>query len=417
MNLQNFQQLLSYQDSKKLSQIIFDFLWNLPIHHQKIDSIQIQELLKIIEHDILFQYQKKTGTEKYWYWFNQLSQLHQFHQKYIQYPSSYLFVKQNLFFLIEKEIFSYYEYYEKIQNSEADFHQKHFFLSPLGIYNIFSVNHFFSTFLDADILEHLLSLEKDFTQNKNCLNPIIQQGIHIIDQSLKNPLLFQEFILYWNTYQSFLIPQHENFENRSYSYVDLSKDFNFISSLYQQNKISQIMYDQYVSYKTNYYQSHNHDFHKSILSKKMTEFFFTHFEEFQKYSGLIPNATVWIFHARKFLSTQLFLNELNEKHLQYFSHQNKNIDFYEKFVSSIIFSQSFSSDIASEKMKKLFQKNLPLEILFSQKNSTSNLQSLDLYIRLLAQQMKSQDVISFYQKSKLEQILSSKETIQKSSKI
>ena len=77
----------------------------------------------------------------------------------------------------------------------------------------------------------------------------------------------------------------------------------------------------------------------------MTQFFFEHFEEFVTYKGKIPNPLVWIYEPRHFLSTQNFIDNIEEKHFEYFKEFNHS-SFFEKFITDILFSQRFNKDIA-----------------------------------------------------------------------
>ena len=63
----------------------------------------------------------------------------------------------------------------------------------------------------------------------------------------------------------------------------------------------------------------NYEFEKTVLSKKITEFFFNNFEEFIYYNGIIPNPLIWINESKNFLQTQIFLDNISKDHLNYFS--------------------------------------------------------------------------------------------------
>jgi hypothetical protein len=412
MQIQEFQSLLSPQESQNLSKIIFHFLDSLVSknshfyqQNQIIEPQKIESLLENIQNHSVFDKAMDSHHLK-----ESLLKLHKFYLQYQSFDSIQPFVFYNLYSFIEKEVSEYYTYLFTKNENNNSYNMKAFF-SPLGFFNIFKKENLFSFYQHSDTISFLLSLENKTIEKVT--HPILQEGIEILQKSIENPLFFQTFIPYWKKFRSILLPQNFTTNHQSI----LEKDFLFISSLYENQQISKQLFQQYSEYHQSSPKSH--DFYKSILAKKMTEFFFTHFENFQQYSSKIPNGTVWIFHSRLFLSTQQFIQNIQQKHIDYFSLQNKNIHFYEEFISSTIFSQSFSSDIAIMNIRDLFQKNLHLENLFSQKNQIEKLQSLDLYIRLLSVHMKNnqQELISLYQKTTLENQLNRPKSLTQSIKI
>lgn len=413
MQIQEFQSLLPLKESQNLSNIIFYFLDSLVSKNshfyqknQIIDNQKIESLLESIQNSSVFDKSIDSHHLK-----KSLLKLHHFYLKYQFFDFIQPFVFYNLYSLIEKEVSEYYTSLSS-KNEENNFFNMKPFFSPLGFFYIFKTENLFSFYQHSNTISFLLSLENKTIEKMT--HPILQEGIDILNKSIENPLFFQTFIPYWKKYRPILLPQNTNTTN--YQKI-LEKDFHFISSLHERQQISTQLFQQYSEY--NQSNPKAHDFYKSILAKKVAEFFFTHFEDFQKYSSQIPNGTIWIFHSRLFLSTQQFIQNIQQKHIDYFSLQNKNIDFYEKFIFSIIFAQSFSSDIAMIHIRDLFQKKLHLENLFSQKNSKESLQSLGLYLKLLSFNMKNyeQELISLYQKTNLENQLNYQKSFTKLIKI
>jgi len=313
-----------------------------------------------------------------------------------------LFIIKNLFPIIEEELKYFYDKGSMIysQYDDDDEYSRSItinFFSPIGITNFFKQNNLFES-LNENIFNLLTTYENNQLKTEN---PIIKKGINILSESLTNKESFIQFLEYWNTYKKMLLPS-----------TSVEVDLDIISS------VAPEMHTEYCNYITN--PKIHYEFEKSILSKYMTQFFFEHFEEFVKYKGKIPNPLVWIYESRHFLSTQNFIDNIEEKHFEYFKDFNHS-SFFEKFITDILFSQRFNNDISYPKIKNILSKNFNFENLFQNfkinNPEIDSLSNFENYILKLQENNKKQDLLPFYRTVQLEHRLKTKNTSKRNHKI
>lgn len=292
-----------------------------------------------------------------------------------------------MFPIIRGELENYFTKGSMIYKSYDDYTEQQkdiniTFFSPLGLYNLFKINDFFNNLQDTILLDNLLHIENEFLKTEN---PIIKEGIEILDGALKNPDDFSHFIEFWGKYRKLLLPS-----------TPVERDLEIVSS------ISSELHDKYLEYivKPNI----KYEDEKSILAKKVTQFYFEHFEEFTTYSGKVPNPLVWIYESRKFLSTQKFIDNIEEKHFEYFKSLNHS-SFFRKFITDVLFSQRFSKEISYPNIKNLLSKNFNFENLFQNfeinNPSSEEISNFENYLLDLSQSLKTEDLLPFYRSVRL----------------
>lgn len=293
------------------------------------------------------------------------------------------FLNQNLFPIIKGELENYftkgtmiYKSYDDYTDQQRDINIT--FFSPLGLYNLFKINDFFTNIQDSILLDKILTIENEFSHTEN---PIIKEGISILDESLKNPKNFSAFVDFWAKYKKMLLPSNA---------IESDLDIVF--------RVSPELHTTYCNYVGK--PGINYEFEKSILSNKITQFYFEQFETFTSYEGKIPNPLVWIYESRKFLSTQKFIDNIEEKHFEYFKKFNHS-SFFRKFITDVLFSQRFTKEISLSKNKNLLIKNFNFENLFEKfeinNPEISDISNFENYLLSL-----NNELLPFYRSVKLE---------------
>lgn len=318
-------------------------------------------------------------------------------------PDYFTFLKNDLFPIFQEESNNYFtkglmihkDYDEYTESSKETIIK---FLSPLDIYNILTKNELFNDIKDNFIIENLIIFENENLNNKN---PVIEEGLQIMKASFNDPNYFENFISFWAKYKKLLLNTNS-----------LENDLKIVSEVNPQ------MYDKYTAYMGT--PGINYELDKSILSKEVTKFYFTHFDEFVSHSGKIPNPLVWIYESKKFLETQNFINNISNQQFEYLKNFNKS-SYFRKFISEVLFSQRFEKDISYPAVKNLLSKNFDFENLFYNfevNNPVSTeLSNFENYILELSNSLKEKDLLPFYRANKLEDKLSIKNNKIKTHKI
>lgn len=403
MDLKYFTQLLKNNHHEHNHyETVFDLLKN---NDSFLSNNDREELFSIIYDYQFFNYSYTWHINNNEDFLHNLKDLNSFHlnNDCLHHKEEYkLFILKNLFPIIEEELKYFYEKGSMIysQYNDDDEYSRSItinFFSPIGITNFFKQNNLFES-LNEDIFKILIKYENNNLQTEN---PIIKKGINILNNSLSNPEEFSQFLNYWNIYKKMLLPS-----------TSVEIDLDIISSVHPE------IHDEYCDYIIK--PKINYEFEKSILSKYMTQFFFEHFEEFVTYKGKIPNPLVWIYESRHFLSTQNFIDNIEEKHFEYFKEFNHS-SFFEKFITDILFSQRFNKDIAYPKIKNIISKNFNFENLFQHfkihNPEIEEISNFENYLLSLNNKTQNNDLLSFYRSIKLENKLNTKNTTKRNHKI
>lgn len=406
MHIEHFENILKHQGFEfQYYELIFDVL---SAEDKKISDKDRLQLLSVIKNENFYHYSytwhvRDCDTPDI---FKNLESLDKFHinNAPIHSNKDYQdFLNNNLFPILEGESKNYFEKGTMSYKTYDDFNEKEHdvfikFFSPLGFYNILQSKKLFSTILDTSLLNKLLTIEHNYFKTEN---PIIKEGITLIDNALKNPDTFSKVIDFWAKYKKILLTSNP---------VESDLDLLF--------KISPDLVDSYCDYISK--PGINYEFEKSIFSKKMTEFYFKHFEYFVSHEGKIPNPLVWIYESRNFLSTHKYIQDIEAPKFEYFKNLNHS-SFFQSFVTQVLFSQRFNNDIAVKNVKDMLSKNFNFENLFKNvaiHNPVSEeLTNFENYLLQLSESMKSPDLLPFYRSKKLQHKLSMKDNYIKPRKI
>lgn len=407
MNIQNLQKILINNGyEQRYYDMVFELLSN---ESAQISQEDRQSLFSTIKKQIFYSYNLHINESHYYdadFFVNQFFSLNTFHNvnKFLHEDKEYQqFFHQNFMPIVKEEINNFFTKESMIYKSYDDYNEQQidisiYFLSPTGLYNSFKTNDLFVDLLESDIKPALLDMENQYLKTEN---PVIKEGLLILDKSLENPKYFSEFIPFWNRYKKMLLPSNS-----------IESDLEIISQVHPS------IHDDYCEYITK--KDIHYEFEKSILSRKISQFYFEHFEDFISYAGKIPNPLVWIYESRKFLATQNFIDNIEEKHFEYFKNFNHS-SFFEKFITGVLFAQNFSSDVSYEKIKSLLSKNFQFENLFQHfeidNPSSENLSNFENYLLKLNNDLKTNDLLAFYRNKKLENKLTSKSNFTKKIKI
>lgn len=406
MNLEHFENILKNKGFEfRYYELIFDVL---SVEDQKMSDNDRLNLLSIIKNENFYNY------SYHWHvlefdnkgFIDNLKSLSTFHENNSAIHSDKIyneFLFDNLIPVLQGELKNYFDKRTLKYTSYDDFDEVEkkvdiTFLSPLDIYHSFKLNDLFSDLLDNQIADALISIEKQYCTTNN---PVIKEGIALIDKSLKNPESFSEFVDFWSKYKSLLLPSHP-----------VEKDLKLL------NKVNPDILDSYCEYiKT---PGIFYEFEKSILAKKVTQFYFEHSDTFAIYEGKIANPLLWIYESKHFLSTQHFVNNIQEKHLKYLKALTHNSSF-KPFINDVMFSQRLNKDIAYLNSKNMLAKNLDFESFFENyevSNPTSKeVSNFENYLMELSDKMQKPDLLPFYRSQKLQHKLAIKENYIKPLKI
>lgn len=406
MNIEHFENILKHQGFEfQYYELIFDVL---SAEDKKISEKDRLQLLSVIQNENFYHYS--------YHWhapdldnkglLDNLKSLDKFHinNAPIHSNKDYQdFLNHNLFPILEGESKNYFEKGTMNYKTYDDFNEKEHdvvikFFSPLSFYNVLQSNQLFSNILEKNIINKLLNIETNYLKTEN---PIIKEGIVLIDTALKNPEKFSDVLDFCAKYKKILLPSN-----------NVESDLHILSTNYPD------LVDSYCNYISK--PGINYEFEKSIFSKKMTEFYFKHFEKFISHEGKIPNPLVWIYESRNFLSTHKYIQNIEQQHFEYFKNLNHS-SFFQSFVTQVLFSQRFNHEISVNNVKDMLSKNFNFENLFKHveiHNPTSTeLTNFENYMLELSDSMKCPDLLPFYRSKKIEHKLISKNNYIKPRKI
>lgn len=410
MNIQSLQEILIKNNFEHhYYELIFNLLSS---DYTQISSDDRKTLFSIIQNENFYSYSEQwhlssngLSYEKEGF-IQHLTSLNKFHESNhaIHNETIYQsFLNNNLMPIIISEVNNFFNKEFVIYKGYDDYTEQQtevylYFLSPSDLYNNFKVNNFFPDLLESKIKPTILQIEQEHLSTEN---PVIKQGLSILNKAFENPQYFAEFIPFWTTYKKMLLPSNSP-EN----------DLEIIS------KVNPEIHDSYCDYMKQ--QGIHYEFEKSILSQKISQFYFEHFEEFISYSGKIPNPLVWIYESRKFFSIQNAIDNIEEKHFEYFKDFNHS-SFFQKFITEVLFAQRFSNEVSYNKVKSLLNKNFNFENLFInfdiQQPSSEDLSNFENYLLKLNKNLETDDLLAFYRVVKLENKLDFKNNPIKKMKI
>lgn len=397
MNLQHFENILK---NKGFEFSYYELIFNvLSAEDKEISENDRLTLLSIIKNENFYNYSYTWHVTDYDNkdFTQNLKSLDAFHKNNLSIhtnPNYIEFFQNNLFPILEGELKNYFEKRTMKYTEYDDFDEKNrdvniTFFSPLGLYNLFQQNEFFPDLLNTFLYNKLIEIETSYCKTEN---PIIQQGISIIDKALKNPQYFENVVDFWAKYKKILLPSNS-----------VENDLNLLDT------ISPEIMDVYCQYIKR--PGIHYEFEKSIFSKKITDFYFKHFDSFILYEGKIPNPLVWIYESKDFLSTQQHIQNIKKEHFEYFKNLNHST-FFKSFITQVLFSQRFNKDIAKKNVKQLLSQDLNFENLFEHveivESETKQLTNFENYLLNLSGTMKSPELLPFYRKHKIEHNLVNK---------
>lgn len=406
MDLKNFQNiLLKHGYEHNYYEIIFNLLSH-PNEH--LNTEDRKELFEIIQDEIFYNYSYTWHLRegKTTVFLNQLHSFNQFHKSNYELHNTQAyqhFLGNNFTTVLQKELELFFTKGLLLHKEYDDYEERekdtviHFF-SPLGLYNLIKGENIFNDLVDKQIINNLLAVENHYSQIKN---PILQEGLNIVEQSLHNPTYFKNFISFWQKYKKLLLTSNTP-EN----------DLDIIE------KVAPELYQQYINYMST--PSIDYNFDKTVLSKKVTEFYFTYFEDFISYAGKIPNPLVWIHESKNFLSTQKHIDNMQEKHFEYFKHFNDS-SFFDSFIANILFSQRFEAKTAYKNVQNILSKNFNFENLFLHfkysNESSEGLSNFENYLISLNKKFNQDDLLILYRKHHLNHQLVNNNNLSKKIKI
>lgn len=391
--------LIHLLESHEQGKPFFDIIYNI-LNKDNLSQNQRNFLFSIIEDKNLFNHSIDLHSLHSFEGknFNFISQeLNSFFQKNSSISTCEQFIINNLMNLYKEEIKKFYQNYllqfERYDETITTIIYK----SPLFLQQITQKNTQFNEFIHTNILQNLIDIEKKEIKTNN---PIINEAVKVIDTALINPEYFQHFIPMWKQYGKFFLSDSTP-EN------DL-----FIIMEKAPNKLE--LYQNYLKSNTFF---HPHE--KKILSYKLTEFFFTHYNFFVSFSNQIPNATTWIVESADFLQTNYFMNNLEKKHLDYFSQYHKSSKFH-TFLN-FLFEDNIKLN-HSQKIKKLISSHIDFEEIFSKNKEKYNFydkknSNFEAFLIKKEHELKEKDLLLYYLNNKIVQKIDTKENIKKLNKI
>lgn len=406
MNLQDFEQILIKNNyAHDYYNVIFELLSS---ETSQIETHERQNLFEIIKKENFYEYSPlwhlKRDIETLFVL--NLKAIDQFHILNVElhcYENYFDFLKNDLFSILSSEIHLYFTKGSIIHSEYDEYDEREIkhtisFHSPLEFYNLIKKEDLFNGFRDTLILEHLLTLEKSYLHNQN---PIVKEGLDIMEKCFINPSYFENFVPFWAKYKKLLLNTNS-----------LENDLDILHNVYPE------ILETYQNYMGT--PGINYELDKSMLSKKVSEFYFTHFDSFVEQAGKIPNPLVWIYEARHFLETQNFINNINHQQFEYFKNFNQS-SYFKSFVSEVLFSQRFKKEISYPSVKNLLSKNFDFETLFDNfdvsQPTSSDLSNFENYVLDLGKSLKKEDLLPFYRSSRLESKLTIKNNKAKTHKI
>lgn len=390
MDLQYFHNILL---KNNYEQNYYELIFNLLSHsNNQLNITDRKELFNTIKNEVFYNYSYtwhlREGNKTTF--LNQLHSFNEFHKTNYEIHHTQIyqdFLTNNLISILNSELELFFTKGTLLHREYNDYEERekdiliHFF-SPLNFYNLIKSEKILMDLVDKQIIDNLLTIENHYSQIKN---PILKEGLNIIEQSLKNPAYFKNFVTFWQKYKKLLLTTSTP-EN----------DLNIIE------KVVPELYQPYINYMIT--PGIDYNFDKTVLSKKVTEFYFTYFEDFISYAGEIPNPLVWIHESKNFLSTQKHIDNMQEKHFEYFKHFNDS-SFFDSFIANILFSQRFEVKTAYNNVQHILTKNFNFENLFlnfkHSKPSSDELSNFENYLLSLNEKFNKEDLLILYRKHNL----------------
>ena len=342
-----------------------------------------QELYNIIKHENFYQYSytwhiKQNNWDTITTLVQNIIEISKFYELNKHLQDKNLFLEKNLFPIFQEELDLFfkkgnmvYKMYDDDLETTRDINIS--FYSPLNFYILISTYNSFDS-INNDVLKNILNIEEDYSI---CNNPILKEGIEILNKSLIDPSYFQNFVPFWKKYTKLLLTSNTK-----------ANDIEVIRNVAPEKL------DDYIKYMV--LPGINYEFEKTVLSKKITEFFFNNFEEFIYYNGIIPNPLIWINESKNFLQTQIFLDNISKDHLNYFS-LFKNNSIFKDFINNTLFSFSNNKSFSIKKIKHLLELDYNYDHLFKNlkiDKVSNELSNFENFLLILEQRINSNDLLS-----------------------